>query len=196
MALPSGKTSKVKSIITYEGEQREAFPGDAITVTLEDEIDVSRGDTLVHPDNQPTVGQQFSAHIVWMGEKPLTTGKEYGIKLGTKSTTGYFTAIQHEIDVNTLEQKQGSSSLELNSIALVDVDLTEDATFDIYGDLPHTGAFAVIDRLSNVTVGAGMIKEKTNLVKSNTNSRYSKSEIALNKFIRDNFPEWKCNEIN
>lgn len=196
MALPSGKTSKVKSIITYEGELREAFPGDAITVTLEDEIDVSRGDTLVHPDNQPTVGQQFSAHIVWMGEKPLVTGKEYGIKLGTKSTTGYFTAIQHEIDVNTLEHKQGSSSLNLNAIALVKVELTEDAIFDIYCALPYTGAFAVIDRLSNVTVGAGMVSM---LCKKSAEEKeirtYNKAETELNTYIRNNYPEWECKQI-
>jgi sulfate adenylyltransferase subunit 1 len=197
MALPSGKTSKVKSIITYEGEQINAFPGDAITVTLEDEIDVSRGDTLVHPDNQPTVGQQFSAHIVWMGEKPLITGKEYGIKLGTKSTSGYFTAIQHEIDVNTLEQKQGSSRLELNSIALVDVELTENASLDTYGELPHTGAFAVIDMLSNVTVAAGMNfkKYQINDITNNTNPRKNQFEIELNALIRKHYPDWNCKKI-
>src|SRR5690606_25494595 len=105
-------------------------------------------------------------------------------------------AIQHEIDVNTLEQKQGSSSLELNSIALVDVDLTEDATFDIYGDLPHTGAFAVIDRLSNVTVGAGMVFLKKAEPKQDSKIKnYTKAETQLNKYIRDNYPEWNCIKI-
>ncbi|MFV3384136.1 sulfate adenylyltransferase subunit CysN [Pseudomonas sp. NY15364] len=197
MALPSGKTSKVKSIITYEGELQEAYPGNAITVTLEDEIDISRGDELVHPEHQPNVGSHFSAHVVWMGEKPLVTGKEYGIKLGTKSTFGCVTAIQHEIDVNSLEKKEGSSSLDLNSIALIDVELTEECAFDSYSELPRTGAFAIIDRLSNVTVGAGMVlKSKDHADATAFRRTYNLAEVELNAFIRKNYPEWECIDIS
>ncbi|GGC97229.1 sulfate adenylyltransferase subunit CysN [Halopseudomonas salina] len=197
MTLPSRKTSKVKSIITYEGELQEAFPGDAITVTLEDEIDVSRGDTLVDPATPAVVGKAFSAHVVWMSEKPLITGKEYGFKLGTKVTTGYFTNIQHEIDVNTLDTIPGTSSLDLNSIGQVDIELTEDAVFDRYCKLPNTGAFAIIDTLTNVTVGAGMIlspKPSKNEI-SHPQKSYNQAEKNLNRFIRENYPEWECREI-
>ncbi|MNZ32225.1 Sulfate adenylyltransferase subunit 1 [compost metagenome] len=197
MALPSGKTSKVKSIITYDGEIQEAYPGNAITVTLEDEIDISRGDTLVHSDNEPHVGTQFTAHIVWMGEKPLVTGKEYGIKLGNKNSYCYFNTIRHEIDVNTLEKKESCTSLNLNSIAFVDVELAEESAFDIYSQLPRTGAFAVIDRLSNVTVGAGMVFMAHQCESSNVAKRtYSQTEVELNKFIRKNYPEWACKKID
>ncbi len=156
VALPSGKTSRVKAILTYEGELEEAFPPQAITVTLEDEIDVSRGDMLVRPDNLPIVSTRFSANIVWMAETPLTPGKQYYLKQTTKNVSGTISEIHYRIDVNTLE-RHAASELGLNEIGLCEVSLSAPLAFDSYARCKGTGAFIVIDRLTHVTVGAGMI---------------------------------------
>ena len=159
LALPSGKTSTVKSIVTYEGELEEAFADQAVTLTLNDEIDISRGDMLVKPDNQPETSNAFSAHIVWMTEDALKPGKLFDIKLGSKVASGSLKSIAHVIDVNTLEQSS-TEQLELNSIALCNLHLNQTVAFDPYKKNRATGAFIIIDRLTNVTVGAGMIHEK------------------------------------
>ena len=154
--LPSGKTSRVKSIVTFEGELEQAIPGQAITLTLEDEIDVSRGDMLVHADNRPQISDGFDAMLVWMGEEPMLPGKKYDIKRATSYVPGSIAGIDHTVDVNTLE-KGSASALQLNEIARVKVSLDAPIALDGYGDNRTTGAFIVIDRLTNGTVGAGMI---------------------------------------
>ena len=156
MALPSGKTSRVKSIVTYEGELEQAGPGQAITLTLEDEIDVSRGDMLVHADNRPQVTDGFEAMLVWMGEEPMLPGKKYDIKRATSYVPGSIPSIVHRVDVNTLEQG-AASELKLNEIGRVKVALDAPIALDGYEHNRTTGAFIVIDRLTNGTVGAGMI---------------------------------------
>lgn len=156
MALPSGKTSKVKSIVTFEGELEHAGPGQAITLTLEDEIDVSRGDMLVHADNRPQVTDSFEAMLVWMGEEPMLPGKKYDIKRATSYVPGSIPSIVHRVDVNTLEQG-AASELKLNEIGRVKVALDASIALDGYEYNRTTGAFIVIDRLTNGTVGAGMI---------------------------------------
>ncbi len=196
-ALPSGKKSKVKSIFTYDGELNTAQPGQAITITLEDEIDVSRGDMLVHSGHEPQVSNQCEAHLVWMGEAPLQTHKEYLFKFATKSCTGKVDFIKHKVDVNTLEQHaENAESLVLNEIALASVKLTDKVAMDEYNALPQTGAFIVIDRISNVTVGAGMVS----LVHGNNaeqviSREYTQAEKELNAYICKNFPEWGCKAI-
>ncbi|CAH0541694.1 sulfate adenylyltransferase subunit CysN [Vibrio marisflavi] len=194
-ALPSGKHSKVKSIFTYDGELESAFPGQAITLTLEDEIDVSRGDMLVHTGHEPDTTSHFKAHTVWMGETPMRTHQEYIFKFSTKSCTGSYTSIAHKVDVNTLEQsREGGESLELNEIALASVKLTDAVPLDNYQDLPQTGAFIVIDRNTNVTVGAGMVSSL--LDSGNAPEReYSQLEKDLNAYVRKHFPEWGCQKI-
>ncbi|TNC80072.1 MAG: sulfate adenylyltransferase subunit CysN [Oleiphilus sp.] len=159
MALPSGKSSTVKSIVTYEGELDEAFVDQAVTLTLNDEIDISRGDMLVKPENQPLMGSAFSAHVVWMAEEPIQPGKLFDIKLGSKVASGSIQKIEHTIDVNTME-KSAADQLDLNSIALCDLHMNQTLAFDPYDKNWATGAFIVIDRLTNVTVGAGMIVDK------------------------------------
>ncbi|MGP3791161.1 sulfate adenylyltransferase subunit CysN [Pseudomonas sp. B392_1p] len=154
--LPSGKTSRVKSIVTFEGELEQAIPGQAITLTLEDEIDVSRGDMLVHADNRPPISDGFDAMLVWMGEEPMLPGKKYDIKRATSYVPGSIASIDHTVDVNTLE-KGSASALQLNEIARVKVSLDASIALDGYEDNRTTGAFIVIDRLTNGTVGAGMI---------------------------------------
>nr|MBO2509698.1 bifunctional sulfate adenylyltransferase subunit 1/adenylylsulfate kinase [Gammaproteobacteria bacterium] len=155
-ALPSGKTSRIKSIVTYEGELEQAGPGQAITLTLEDEIDVSRGDMLVHADNRPLVTDSFEAMLVWMAEEPMLPGKKYDIKRATSYVPGSIPSIVHKVDVNTLEEGP-ASSLQLNEIARVKVSLDAPIALDGYVQNRTTGAFIVIDRLTNGTVGAGMI---------------------------------------
>lgn len=194
-ALPSGKTSKVKTIYTYDGELQQAQPGQAITLTLEDEIDVSRGDMLVHTGHEPVVTKQFDAHMVWMSETPMRTHKEYLFKFATKSCSGKINAIPHKIDVNTLEQHaENSEQLELNEIALASINLTDKVALDRYPELPQTGAFIVIDRVTNVTVGAGMVYAFAADGESEIR-HYSQAEKELNAYIRKHYPEWGCGEI-
>ena len=154
--LPSGRISRVKSIVTFDGELEQATPGEAVTLTLEDEIDVSRGDMLVHADSRPRIADSFDAMLVWMGEEPMLPGKKYDIKRATSYVPGSIASIAHKVDVNTLE-KGAASSLQLNEIGKVKVSLDAPIALDGYAQNRTTGAFIVIDRLTNGTVGAGMI---------------------------------------
>ena len=156
MVLPSRKTSQIATIHTYDGPLEEAFQGQAVTMTLTDEIDVSRGDTLVRPDDQPLFEAHFLAHVVWMNEAALVPGRQYLIKHNTRSVTGCFREIRYRIDVNT-QTHHPSTQLHLNEIGLVDVALNSPIPFDPYSVCKGTGAFIIIDRLMNATVGAGMI---------------------------------------
>jgi bifunctional enzyme CysN/CysC len=156
VVLPSGKGSKIKSIVTFDGELEHAGPGEAVTLTLEDEIDVSRGDMLVHADNRPQVSDSFDAMLVWMAEEPLLPGKKYDIKRATSYVPGSIASIVNRVDVNTLEEG-AASSLQLNEIGRVKLALDAPIALDGYAHNRTTGAFIVIDRLTNGTVGAGMI---------------------------------------
>jgi len=156
VALPSNKNSRVKSIVTFDGELEQAIPGQAITVTLEDEIDLSRGDMLVHSDSLPRVANTFTAKLVWMSEEPLVIGKKYDIKRATSYIQGNISQISYKINVNTLE-KTFASSLHLNEIAEVTFNLDTNLALDDYAFNRTSGAFIVIDRLTNNTVAAGMI---------------------------------------
>ena len=194
-ALPSGKVSKIKSIYTFDGELEVAQPGQAITITLEDEIDVSRGDMLVHKGLEPSTTNKLDAHIVWMDENPLRTHKEYIFKFATKACVGNVSAMPHKIDVNTLQQHaENSETLDLNEIALTSISLTDKVVIDEYQSLPQTGAFVVIDRHTNVTVGAGMVHHVHSGDDANTRV-YSQAEKELNAYVRKHFPEWGCGEI-
>jgi bifunctional enzyme CysN/CysC len=155
-ALPSGKSSRVKSIVTFDEELEQAHAGMAITLTLEDEIDISRGDILALSDNLPTLQDSFEATIVWMTDATLLPGKLYDFKLNTKIVTGRINSIRNQIDVNTMEQHP-TPGLELNEIGLCEVSLDQKVCFDSYNINRGTGSFIIVDRLSNVTVGAGMI---------------------------------------
>ena len=156
MALPSRKTSRIASIVTYDGELDQAFTPQAVTFTLEDEIDVSRGDMLVRTDDIPALASRFLAHIVWMTEEPLAPGRQYTIKQNTCTVTGSVPSVHHRIDVNTQEH-HAARQLHLNEIGLCEVALNAPIAFDPYGVCKSTGAFIIIDRLNNVTIGAGMI---------------------------------------
>jgi bifunctional enzyme CysN/CysC len=155
--LPSGKSSKVKSIVTFDGELAEAFAPMALTLTLEDEIDISRGDLIVHSDQVPEVTNRFAAHLVWMSEQELIPGRSYEIKLASTRTAGRVSAIRHRIDVNTLEQSP-AATLGLNEIAQVEISLERAVVADDYRRHKGTGSFIIVDRLTNATVAAGMIQ--------------------------------------
>ncbi|MBP0615854.1 sulfate adenylyltransferase subunit CysN [Jiella mangrovi] len=152
----SGRTSTVKSIVTYDGEKESAIAGEAVTVTLADEIDISRGDLLCDASQRPEVADQFSAHLIWMHDEPLVPGRSYQFKIGTKSVSGSVTDIKYNVDVNTF-QHLAAKKVGLNEVSVVNLSFREPIAFDPYVDNPATGGFIVIDRLSNLTVGAGMI---------------------------------------
>ncbi len=161
-ALPSGKSSKIKAIVTYDGDIAEAYPPMAVTLTLEDEIDVSRGDMLVGNQAQTSiVADKFTANIVWMTEQALVPGRQYIIKLGTRSVSGSVSLIHHRIDVNTLEHHD-AAALQLNEIGSCTIAVNAPVVFDAYKQNKGTGAFIIIDRLTNGTVGAGMITGASN----------------------------------
>jgi bifunctional enzyme CysN/CysC len=160
-ALPSGVSSKIKSIVTHDGDLDQAFPPMAVTLTLEDEIDISRGDMIIGGEQlQATISDKFKATIVWMTEKPLSPGRQYTIKLATRSVSGSIALIHHRIDVNTLEHHD-ANELKLNEIGSCTVAVNAPVVFDPYKKNRGTGSFIIIDRLTNGTVGAGMISGAT-----------------------------------
>lgn len=160
MALPSRKTSRVKQIVSFEGERDEAFAPLSVTLTLEDEIDVSRGDMLVRPGNVPRVEQKFEAMIVWMSEDPLVPGKQYLFKQTSRTASGTVQTLRYQVDVNTLHRKD-APTLGLNEIGRCQVLLNQPVAYDSYRRNRSTGAFIIIDRLTNGTVGAGMILDRS-----------------------------------
>ncbi len=157
MVLPSRRKSTVKDIVTFDGNLDEAYIDQAVTLTLNDEIDISRGDMLVRPEDEPEVGNRFTANVVWMTDAPLETGRLYDIKLGPTVTSATVKTIHHQTDVNTLEQTVNPALLALNEIGLCELTLSQPVAFDTYARNHATGSFIIIDRLTNVTIGAGMI---------------------------------------
>ncbi|MBA2779184.1 sulfate adenylyltransferase subunit CysN [Billgrantia kenyensis] len=194
-ALPSGKISRVERVVTYDGDLEAAWPGQAVTVTLEDEIDISRGDWIVAEDAEVTLTNAFDADIVWMHEQPLTPGRQYDIRLAGRSVAGRVEAIHHQVDVNTLE-RHPTERLELNAIARCRVELTAEVPLDAYDQSPGTGSFIVIDRLSNVTVGAGMVRRAAEAA-GGTGSEvdWAAFELEFNALIRRHFPHWEAKDV-
>ncbi|WP_026958059.1 sulfate adenylyltransferase subunit CysN [Aliagarivorans taiwanensis] len=194
MSLPSGKVSKVKSIVTFDGELEEAYAPMAVTLTLEDEIDASRGNMLVHTNNQPEVSSAVEATIVWMAEEPMIANKQYDFKLASKATAGSVESIDYQIDVNTLEQKE-AVRLNLNEIGRCQVQFNQDVCFDPYDKVHGTGSFIIIDRITNVTVGAGMIVGKGRESEKSSSAHFSAFELELNALIRKHFPHWDAKDL-
>jgi sulfate adenylyltransferase large subunit len=157
LALPSGAKTRVKSIVTFDGELREAHAGDAITVTLQDEVDLSRGDLLVTERAAPSVSSRFSAMLVWMHAEPLDPAKRYLLKHTTRTVRAQVESIGHRVDVNTLELIE-DASLAINDIGRVELQTTLPLMFDPYREISATGSFILIDPISNATVAAGMIE--------------------------------------
>lgn len=195
MALPSGKTSKVASIVDFDGEMEKAAAPLAVTLTLEDEIDISRGEMIIKAGSKVHSSNALVADVVWMHEAELETGKEYYIKHGSKLTTGYLRAVEYGVDVNTME-KHDADKLALNEIGRCQFEVNEVLHFDAYQDNRSTGAFIIIDRISNVTVGSAMIVDALALSEQSPSSgNYSAFEIELNALVRKHFPHWEAKDL-
>ena len=156
MAVPSRRMSKVREIVTFDAKLRGAGPDMAVTVALEDEIDISRGDLLVHPHRAPSVSRIFDAHIIWMSDTPLLPGRQYEFKLSHRYFRGTIETIHHRVDVNDLSEHE-AKELKLNEVGLCRIVLAEQAAFDTYGTCRATGSLIVVDRVNHGTAGAGMI---------------------------------------
>ncbi len=174
--LPSLKKSKIKSIVTYDKVLDYAFPPQSVTVTLEDEIDISRGDMLVHPDNLPRVERHFEAMLVWMDEIPMNISTQYYIKHTSNTTKARFDQIRYKVDINSLE-KIGVEKLHLNEIARVVITTAKPLFFDPYKNNRQTGAFILIDPITHNTSAVGMIIDK--LDSKSLASRITDTDKAL-----------------
>ena len=154
--VPSGKTSTVASIVTMDGEQEQGVAGQSLTITLADEVDVSRGSVIAAADAPPESADQFEANIVWMSEDDLVPGRGYWLKLASQQVTATVAAPKYEIDVNTMDH-MAAKTLSLNDIGVAEVTTDRPITFESYGDSRALGGFILIDKITNATVAAGMI---------------------------------------
>ncbi|HCD8357236.1 TPA: sulfate adenylyltransferase subunit CysN [Klebsiella quasipneumoniae] len=191
--LPSGVESSVARIVTFDGDLQEAAAGEAITIVLKDEIDISRGDLLVDAQATLPAVQSASIDVVWMAEQALTPGQSYDIKIAGKKTRARVDAIRYQVDINNLTQRE-VESLPLNGIGLVELTFDEPLVLDPYQQNPVTGGLIFIDRLTNVTVGAGMVNEP-HLQAPTSASQYSAFELELNQLIRKHFPHWDARDL-
>ncbi len=153
----SGRSSRVARIVTQDGDLQEAVAGDAVTLTLEDEVDVSRGDMLVASDRRPEVSDQFAAHVLWMAEDEMLPGRQYLLKAGSKTVPATVTELKHKVDVNNLE-RFAAKTLQLNEVGFCNLSVSTPLAFDPYRQNRETGSFILIDRFTNGTVAAGMIE--------------------------------------
>ncbi|WOT05806.1 sulfate adenylyltransferase subunit CysN [Shewanella youngdeokensis] len=193
VALPSGKRSKVARIVTFDGDLPEAIAGQAVTLTLEDEIDISRGDLLSQVENAPILANQIIADIAWMDEKPLQIGQLYDLKVAGKKLQVTVTRVEYHVDINTLAHKR-SDSIGLNDMARVALELNEAIAIDPYTLIRDTGGMILIDRLSNATVAAIMAVATSKVAKST--QRFTDYELELNALIRKQYPHWQALDIS
>ncbi len=191
--LPSGVESSVARIVTFDGDLQEAGAGEAVTLVLKDEIDISRGDLLVDASQNVAAVQSAAVDVVWMAEQPLVPGQSYDIKIAGKKTRARVDNIQYQVDINNLTQRV-VETLPLNGIGLVDLTFDEPLNLDKYQENPVTGGLIFIDRLSNVTVGAGMVREPQQDVYQEP-SAYRAFELELNQLIRRHFPHWGARDL-
>ena len=184
MALPSGKRSRVKGIHVYEGEVEKAFPPQCVTLTLEDEIDISRGEMIVHPDSLPMIERRFEAMLVWLDEKEMDPKRQYFIKHTSNLTKASIEKIDYKVNINTLAHEE-STGLRLNEIGKIRITSNKPLFFDPYQNNRATGAFILIDAVSNNTCGAGMIVDKIADSEQDThlNDSQIKSVLAGNSLI-------------
>jgi bifunctional enzyme CysN/CysC len=178
-ALPSGKTSRVKSIVTFDADLEEAGAGQAVTLTLEDEIDISRGDMIVRSGNVPQVGNLFDANLCWMDETPMDPKGHYILKHTTQSVKAYVAGINYRIDVNTLH-REDADTFALNEIGRVSLRTSQPLFFDRYNTNHGTGSFILIDPITNRTVAGGMIRGLSRTVGDVTRSRHAESHVSSN----------------
>lgn len=194
VVLPSGKKSTIKSIVTFDGEFPRAESGQAVTLTLNDEIDISRGDMICQQGKQAQLGRYFDADIVWMSEDALMPNKQYDFKFPGKYCSGSIDEVIHRVDINSLQQIE-ATHLELNEIGPCRVKLTQQVAFDSYQDNRQTGAFIIIDRFSNITVASGMIRNAVKLDDDENATNISEFEVEFNALVRKHFPHWGAQDI-
>ncbi|GAB5070736.1 sulfate adenylyltransferase subunit CysN [Citrobacter sedlakii] len=191
--LPSGVESSVARIVTFDGDLEQAFAGEAITLVLKDEIDISRGDLLLDAGDTLPAVQRAAADVVWMAEQPLAAGQSYEVKIAGKKTRARIDGVQYQVDINNLTQRE-VENLPLNGIGLVNLTFDEPLVLDTYSQNPVTGGLIFIDRLSNVTVGAGMVREPIAQV-ATVPTGYSDFELELNALVRRHFPHWGARDL-
>ncbi|WP_318372437.1 sulfate adenylyltransferase subunit CysN [Enterobacter sp.] len=191
--LPSGVESAVARIVTFDGDLQEAGAGEAVTLVLKDEIDISRGDLLLDAQDALPAVQSASVDVVWMAEQPLTAGQSYDIKIAGKKTRARVDAVQYQVNINNLTQNV-VENLPLNGIGLVDLTFDEPLVLDKYQENPVTGGMIFIDRLTNVTVGAGMVNEPKTQA-DHVPSEFSAFELELNALVRKHFPHWCARDL-
>ncbi|NWA36862.1 sulfate adenylyltransferase subunit CysN [Pseudomonas reactans] len=191
--LPSGVESRVARIVTFDGDLQEAWAGEAITLVLADERDISRGDLLVDADETVKAVQNAKVDIVWMAEQPLSVGQSYDIKIGGKKARARVENIEYQVEINSLTQRI-VESLPLNGIGLVELTFDEPLVLDNYQHNAVTGGMIFIDRLTNVTVGAGLVREAVESVYQEQDS-YSAFELELNSLVRRHFPHWGARDL-
>lgn len=191
--LPSGKSSRVKSIFTFDGDLEVGNAQQAITITLEDEIDISRGDMIVKSNNKPLIANSFRTHLVWMTEEALIPNKQYSFKFATKTVTGSVANLHYKIDVNTYKESE-ALHLNLNEIGVTDIRLTQNIACDPYTSNRATGAFIIIDRMTNSTVGAGMVITANQ--EASGSAQHSEFELEFNALVRKHFPHWGAADIS
>ncbi len=191
-ALPSGKQSRVKALVNFDGEQESVYAPLTTTITLEDEIDISRGDMIVKSDNLPLHANTYRTNLVWMDEEPMMPNKQYGFKFATKFVPGSVTELEYQIDVNSMQHKD-AVRLALNEIAVGKIKLTQPVACDPYVKNRATGAFIIIDRVTNGTVGAGMIID---VAEESSAGQFSEFELEFNQLVRKHFPHWNATDIS
>ncbi|ADW72304.1 MULTISPECIES: sulfate adenylyltransferase subunit CysN [Rahnella] len=191
--LPSGVESTVARIVTFDGDLQEAWAGDAITLVLADERDISRGDTLVDAEETVKPVQNAKVDVVWMAEQPLSVGQSYDIKVGGKKARARVENIEYQVEINSLTQRV-VENLPLNGIGLVELAFDEPLVLDNYQSNAVTGGMIFIDRLTNVTVGAGLVREAIEQVYQESD-KYSAFELELNSLVRRHFPHWGARDL-
>ena len=183
MVLPSRKRSRVRSIVTFDGEWEHARAPEAVTLTLTHDLDIARGDMLIHPGNAPSVGEAFDATIVWMADQPLRPGRLYDIKLGAKTTQATVEEVVHRRDTVTLDRVP-ADHLALNEIGRCGLRLASVIPFDPYDTLPATGSFILIDRVTHNTVGAGMIRTPGRIAAPDRATNIKWQDTSVTKQLR------------
>ncbi|AVG78138.1 sulfate adenylyltransferase subunit CysN [Pantoea ananatis] len=191
--LPSGVESTIARIVTFDGDLQEAGAGEAITLVLNDEIDISRGDLFVDASAELRAVQSATVDVVWMAEQPLQAGQSYDVKIAGKKARGRVEKVIHQVEINSLEKRQ-VDNLPLNGIGLAEFTFDEPLVLDSYQQNPVTGGMIIIDRLSNVTVGAGLIHEPLN-DRPQHNGEFSAFELELNALVRRHFPHWNARDL-
>ncbi|HYW35439.1 MAG TPA: sulfate adenylyltransferase subunit CysN [Balneolaceae bacterium] len=157
MALPSGFTSTIDTVETFEQEEEEVFQPMSISMTLEDDLDISRGDMIVKPDNQPTIGQDIDLMVCWLNKEPLKLNGKYAIKHTTKDARCIIKDVKYKVNINTLHRVEGDKEIGLNDIGRIKIRTTKPLFYDTYEENRATGSMIIIDEFTNETVGAGMI---------------------------------------